>query len=51
MSGDALVNEHIVAEHHANVDMSVFDLSKKVCSYLSTTQILTVYQEHWGYHV
>lgn len=34
MSGDALVNEHIVAEHHANVDMSVFDLSKKVCSYL-----------------
>lgn len=29
MSGDALVNEHIVAEHHANVDMSVFDLSKK----------------------
>ncbi|KAF9912096.1 hypothetical protein EC991_001042 [Linnemannia zychae] len=29
MSGDALVNEHLVAEHHANVDMSIFDLSKK----------------------
>ncbi|KAF9094242.1 hypothetical protein BGX23_002340 [Mortierella sp. AD031] len=28
-SGDALVNEHLVAEHHANVDMSVFDLTKK----------------------
>lgn len=34
MSGDALVNEHLVAEHHANVDMAVFDLTKKVCSYL-----------------
>ncbi|KAG0313481.1 hypothetical protein BGZ97_010138 [Linnemannia gamsii] len=29
VSGDALVNEHLVAEHHANVDMSVFDLTKK----------------------
>ncbi|KAF9921927.1 hypothetical protein FBU30_008004 [Linnemannia zychae] len=28
-SGDALVNEHLVAEHHANVDMSVFDLTKR----------------------
>lgn len=36
MSGDALVNEHFVAEHHANVDMTVFDLTKKVCSYLGS---------------
>ncbi|KAG0314061.1 hypothetical protein BGZ99_008392 [Dissophora globulifera] len=28
-SGDALVNEHLVAEHHANVDVTVFDLAKK----------------------
>ncbi|KAG0057036.1 hypothetical protein BGZ83_002274 [Gryganskiella cystojenkinii] len=28
-SGDALVNEHLVADHHANVDVTVFDLSKK----------------------
>ncbi|KAG0348929.1 hypothetical protein BG004_003646 [Podila humilis] len=28
-SGDALVNEHLVAEHHRNVDVTVFDLSKK----------------------
>ncbi|KAF9438386.1 hypothetical protein BGZ76_008297 [Entomortierella beljakovae] len=29
LSGDALVNEHLVAEHHANVDVTVFDLGKK----------------------
>ncbi|KAF9957764.1 hypothetical protein BGZ72_001430 [Mortierella alpina] len=28
-SGDALVNEHLLAEHHANVDVTVFDLKKK----------------------
>ncbi|KAF9112905.1 hypothetical protein BGX27_002612 [Mortierella sp. AM989] len=28
-SGDALVNEHLVAEHHANVDVTVFDLDRK----------------------
>ncbi|KAF8928248.1 hypothetical protein BGZ58_009791 [Dissophora ornata] len=28
-SGDALVNEHLVAEHHVNVDATVFDLAKK----------------------
>ncbi|KAI1317417.1 hypothetical protein EDD11_008481 [Mortierella claussenii] len=28
-SGDALVNEHLVAEHHASVDVSVFDIGKK----------------------
>ncbi|KAG0088099.1 hypothetical protein BGZ93_004677 [Podila epicladia] len=28
-SGDALVNEHLVAEHHRNVDVTVFDLTKK----------------------
>ncbi|CAO3566456.1 unnamed protein product [Mortierella alpina] len=28
-SGDALVNEHLLAEHHANVDVTVFDLTKK----------------------
>jgi len=24
------VNEHLVAEHHANVDVTVFDLAKRV---------------------
>ncbi|KAF9579743.1 hypothetical protein BGW38_003877 [Lunasporangiospora selenospora] len=28
-SGDALVNEHLVAEHHRNVDVTVFDLSRE----------------------
>ncbi|KAG0262973.1 hypothetical protein BG011_009471 [Mortierella polycephala] len=28
-SGDALVNGRLVAEHHADVDVTVFDLSKK----------------------
>ncbi|KAI9231854.1 MAG: hypothetical protein BYD32DRAFT_429793 [Podila humilis] len=28
-SGDALVNEHLLAEHHRNVDVTVFDLTKK----------------------
>ncbi|KAF9346863.1 hypothetical protein BGX34_003558 [Mortierella sp. NVP85] len=28
-SGVALVNEHLVAEHHANVDVTVFDLTKR----------------------
>ncbi|KAG0001068.1 hypothetical protein BGZ80_000093 [Entomortierella chlamydospora] len=28
-SGDALVNEHLVADHHANVDVTVFDLDKR----------------------
>ncbi|KAF9197629.1 hypothetical protein BGZ49_001850 [Haplosporangium sp. Z 27] len=27
-SGDALVNEHLVADHHANVDVTVFDLDR-----------------------
>ncbi|KAF9300627.1 hypothetical protein BGZ74_007664 [Mortierella antarctica] len=28
-SGDALVNEHLLAEHYRNVDVTVFDLTKK----------------------
>ncbi|KAF9350787.1 hypothetical protein BGX26_011117 [Mortierella sp. AD094] len=28
-SGDALVNEHLVADHHANVDVTVFDLDRR----------------------
>ncbi|KAG0200806.1 hypothetical protein BGX28_006219 [Mortierella sp. GBA30] len=31
-SGDALVNEHLVAAHHADIDVTVFDLSKRADS-------------------
>ncbi|KAG0364189.1 hypothetical protein BC939DRAFT_441571 [Gamsiella multidivaricata] len=47
-SGDALVNEHLVAVHHADVDVSVFDLNKRADAlFLEESESLSNYFESY----